>query len=237
MVSAASFGILLEHPSSPLRSVLADAFARRVLMGLAMGATAVVLVYSPFGKRSGAHINPAVTLTFLALGRVRATDAGFYVAAQVLGAVLGLALVDLVAHAALAAPEVGFVATLPGPQGVALAFVAEAAISFVLMSVVLRVSASKRWARSTGLCAGALIALYIAFEAPLSGMSMNPARSFGSAVPAGAWSSLWIYAVAPPLGMLLAALVRRLRGAALACAKLHHDNPMRCIFCGKPATS
>jgi len=84
--------------------------------------------------------------------------------------------------------------------------------------------------------AGGLVALYISVEAPISGMSMNPARTFGSALPAGFWEGWWIYFLAPPLGMLLATeLYRRLGGRADACAKLHHTNDKRCVFCGKPA--
>jgi aquaporin Z len=90
-------------------------------------------------------------------------------------------------------------------------------------------------ARFTGLFAAALVALYITFEAPISGMSMNPARTFGSAFSAHVWTALWIYFCAPPLGMLLAAEVYvRLRGTkSVLCAKLHHQNSQRCIFrCG-----
>jgi aquaporin Z len=82
------------------------------------------------------------------------------------------------------------------------------------------------------LFAGALVATYITIEAPFSGMSLNPARTFGSAFSARAWNALWIYFTAPPLGMLLAAeLYARMNGARAAlCAKLHHDNDKRCIF-------
>jgi aquaporin Z len=100
------------------------------------------------------------------------------------------------------------------------------------MTVVLHVSNRASLARFTGLAAGVLVALYITLEAPISGMSMNPARSFASALPAGAWEAFWVYLVAPPLGMLVAAEVyARRRGArAVYCAKLHHDRVGRCIF-------
>jgi aquaporin Z len=100
------------------------------------------------------------------------------------------------------------------------------------MSVVLRVSNTPGLARFTGLFAGALVALYITFEAPISGMSMNPARTFGSAVVGRLWQNLWIYFTAPLLGMLLAAEVYRRRTGAhrVYCAKLHHHNSRRCIF-------
>jgi aquaporin Z len=99
--------------------------------------------------------------------------------------------------------------------------------------VVLAVSNAPRWNRLTGLAAGACVALFIAFEAPLSGMSMNPARTLASALGAHEWTGLWIYFTAPPLGMLLASEVHlRLRGrGAVFCAKLHHQNSEPCIFC------
>src|SRR5262249_47254118 len=116
--------------------------------------------------------------------------------------------------------------------GVAAAFVAETLISFVLMSVVLAVSNSARLSRFTGLFAGALVASYISLEAPISGMSMNPARTFGSALGAQLWTSLWIYFTAPPLGMLLGAetYLRRSGAGRVRCAKLYHADDHRCIF-------
>jgi aquaporin Z len=232
MLSASAFGLLLEHPGSPVRAALGDSLARRALMGCAMGLTAVVLIYSPLGQRSGAHMNPAVTLTYLRLGKVARSDALGYVAAQFAGGAAGMALAVLVFGAALADPHVDHVVTRPGRYGVAAAFAGELAISFVLMTVVLRVSSTPRLARRTGLCAGALVALYITVEAPLSGMSMNPARTFGSALSAGVWSAYWLYLVAPLAGMGLAAWLHVRARRAVHCAKLHHDNPHRCIFCG-----
>lgn len=233
MLSASAFGVLLEHPGSPLRAALVEPFARRALMGLAMGLTAITLIYSPLGKRSGAHMNPSVTLTFLRLGKVRAPDALLYVVAQFLGGAMGMALASSIFGHLLADPHVNYVVTR-GAYGPAVAFVAEFAISFVLMAVVLRVSSTARLERFTGLCAGGLVALYITFEAPLSGMSMNPARSFGSALVAGTWVDLWVYLLAPLTGMSAAAFATRCLKSTppLRCAKLHHDNPQRCIFCG-----
>jgi aquaporin Z len=232
MVSACVFCVILEHPSSPLRRALEDGFLRRGLMGLAMGGTAVAIIYSPWGKRSGAHINPATTLTFLRLGRVAGADALFYALAQCAGAIAGVLLAGLLLAGRAAHPSVNFAATVPGARGASAAFVAEVAITFLLMTVVLAFSNAPRWNRYTGAAAGACVALFIAFEAPISGMSMNPARSLGSAVSAMTWDSLWIYFAAPPIGMLLAAeaRVRLSRRAPALCAKLHHENPERCIF-------
>ncbi len=137
----------------------------------------------------------------------------------------------------LSHPAVNYVVTAPGASGIWAAFLAEIVIAFISMTVILHVSNDRRLHKLTGLCAGLLVAAYITIEAPISGMSMNPARSLASAVPARHWIDLWIYFAAPIIGMLSAAeLYMRTRGAAhIGCAKLHHQNRQRCIFCGKPA--
>ena len=233
MLSACLCVALIEYPGSPVHVLVGDPLLRRMLIGLAMGLTAVLIVYSPWGKQSGAHFNPAVTLTFLRLGKIAPCDAFFYVLAQFGGAVLGVVLGARLLGATLVRhPTVNYVVTLPGKAGTGVAFAAEALISFGLMLMVLAVSNQHRLNRYTGLFAGVLVAAYITFEAPFSGMSMNPARSLGSALPAGIWDALWLYFVAPPIGMLLAAEVYlRFRGASkVLCCKLHHENNKRCIF-------
>lgn len=231
MVSACVFTVVLFHPDSPVPRLLPGIMTRRLLIGVAMGLTAIAIVYSPIGKRSGAHFNPSLTVTYLRLARVAPVDAMFYVVAQFAGAVLGVLVAGLLLGPRLGHAAVHYAATLPGPRGAAVAFVAEATISFVLMTVVLVASSRPRLARFTGVFAAGLVATYITLEAPLSGMSMNPARSFGSAVFARELGALWIYFAAPPLGMLLAAEAFVRNGRAVACAKLHHDNASRCIFC------
>ena len=231
MISACGFTVLLEHPGSPARGMLPDPVIRRAIMGLAMGATAVLLIYSPWGKRSGAHMNPATTLTFARLGKVAPRDAAMYVAGQFLGGIAGVLAASLALGELLDDRATNYAATLPGPRGTAVAFGAEMLITFVLMSVILVVSNHRRLAHLTGLCAGLLVALYITVEAPLSGMSLNPARTLGSAVFAMDWTALWVYFVAPPLGMLAAAEVYlRWQGRERVwCAKLWHGEP--CLFC------
>lgn len=100
------------------------------------------------------------------------------------------------------------------------------------MGMVLVTSNHAKLSRFTGIFAGVLVAIYIAIEAPLSGMSMNPARTLASAIPAQNWTAIWVYFTAPLLGMLLAAeLYLRLNGRnAVRCAKLHHHDHKRCIF-------
>ena len=235
MVSAASAATLIQHPASPLAGWSGSPFAGRVAMGIAMGLTCVALIYSPFGARSGAHMNPAVTLTFLRLGKIAPRDAAGYVAAQFAGGFAGIAAATWLLDGLPADPSVNYVATVPGTGGAVVAFAAEVVISFLMMSLVLGMSNTPRLARFTGIGAGVLVASYIIVEAPLSGMSMNPARTLGSNTLASAVSSLWIYFTAPPLGMLLAAdrYVRRHGAARVRCAKLHHPSSVRCIFtCG-----
>jgi aquaporin Z len=236
MISAAVFTTLFESPDMPWHRALASGEVRRAAIGILMGATAVVLIYSPWGKRSGAHMNPAVTLAFLSMGRVAPMDAAYYIIAQFLGAILGVLVAWILLGSRFAGPPVNFVATLPGAAGVATAFVAEAVISFALMLVVLITSGHARWARYTGMVAGTLVALYIWLEGPLSGMSMNPARTLASALPGRLWQSLWIYLTAPCLGMWLAARVYRgwapRAEVVSGCAKLCHSSDVACIHCG-----
>ena len=236
MISAFTFGTILEYPGSAVHQAIPFSLLRRFLMGIAMGSTAIFIIYSPWGKQSGAHINPSTTLTFFRLGKVAKWDTVFYVLAQFGGAVTGAFLASCVLAAWVSHPSVNYVVTMPGSAGIAAAFIAEVAITFILMSVILRVSNNTRLQKLTGLCAGALVAAYITLEAPISGMSMNPARSLASAVPAQYWTALWLYFTAPLVGMLAAAEVYlRSRSPRIGCAKLHHENPKRCIFCGKPA--
>jgi len=234
MVSACVFGALLEFPGSPVRRAISSGFARLALAGLAMGLTALGIFYSPWGKQSGAHINPVVTLTFFRLGKIKSWDAIFYIAAQFVGATLAVYLMAAILGREISHPAVNYVVTVPGPRGASLAFIAEFVIATGMMSAVLYFSNHHRLTNFTGMFAAGLVALYITFEAPYSGMSINPARSFGSALPAHVWTSFWVYLTAPLLGMLTAAEIYLWRAGKLAvkCCKLHHSSEKRCIFCG-----
>jgi aquaporin Z len=227
-----AFATLLQHPASPVRHVIASDLSRRALMGLAIGATVTATIVSPWGQQSGGHFNPAVTFAFYRLGNVALWDAWFYATAQFAGAIGGVAIARYLLRDAPGNDAVRFAVTVPGMYGRPVAFVAELAISFILMITLLFVSNSEKLARYTPYFVGALYAIFIAFETPLSGMSMNPARTFGSAFHAGNWHALWIYFIAPTLGMLAAAEVFLLarKGASPYCAKLDHANNKRCIF-------
>src|SRR5215216_5852365 len=98
MISASVFTILLYHPASLVVSAISAEFARRMLMGLAMGLTLIAIVYSPWGKRSGAHMNPAFTLTFWRLGKMAPWDAAFYSVAQFAGGLAGMLVIAATAR-------------------------------------------------------------------------------------------------------------------------------------------
>jgi aquaporin Z len=155
MVSAGVFTTLLEYPTSPLHQALPGAFLRRTFTGVAMRVTAIGLIYSPMGQRSGAHMNPGVTLTFLRLGKIKGLDALFYVGAQFVGGIAGVLAVAVCIRYILGDRSVNYVATLPGAPGELVAWIAEFDIAFVLMLVVLLVSNTPRLARWTGVFAGA----------------------------------------------------------------------------------
>src|SRR3954470_4524843 len=120
MISASLFTMLLWHPSSPVFNLIPNTFVRRMLTGMAMGGTAIALVFSPLGKRSGAHFNPAVTMTFWRLGKVKNWDAFFYVIAQFCGGIVGVEIVAAAIPRLMADPSVNFVVTLPGAAGIGI---------------------------------------------------------------------------------------------------------------------
>lgn len=179
-------------------------------------------------------MNPAVTLAFWRLGKIETKDAIYYCIFQFLGGLLGVVIVEQLVGRPFSDAPVSYVVTVPGSAGAGAAFAAELLISALLMIVVLLSAASPRYQRYTGCMAGVLVALYIAFEAPLSGFSMNPARTLASAIPSDIWTGWWLYMLAPTFGMLLAAEGHRrlTRGCANHCAKLMHCPRKRCIFCG-----
>jgi aquaporin Z len=232
MISAGMLTCLFESPNSPIHQAISNGDLRRFLIGVAMGVTAIALIYSPWGKQSGAHINPAVTLTFYRLGKVKHQDAFFYILFQCLGGLAGVYFVIFLLGSIFTQPPVNYIVTVPGSLGWFAALLGELVIAFIMMIVVLLTSNNPKLSRYAGLFAGGLVMLYVFLEAPLSGFSMNPARSFASAFPAQNWTAFSLYLIAPLTGMFLTAeLYQFLFGQrGVKCAKLHHDNHKRCIF-------
>lgn len=232
MLVACTAVVVVQHPSSPVSRRIRKGVYRRAVIGVLMGLTAIALIYSPWGQRSGAHMNPATTLTYFLLGKVRAIDAAGFIVAQFVGAAAGVGLARLLLGKRVMHESVRCAATVPGRFGVKGALLAELAIVFGLMSMVLYSTNHPAQAPYTGMFVGAMVALYITFEAPISGMSMNPARTLGSALHAREFRGLWVYFVAPPLGMLGAAAlhVGVFGQNSVHCCKMQHPADQPCIF-------
>jgi aquaporin Z len=217
MVSASAFTILVEHPGSRLAQLITNPLLRRLIVGCAMSLTAIILIYSPWGKRTGAHMNPAVTLAMARLRPMSRRDVAGYLIGQFAGGVTGMALAALLFGAALSHDSINWIVTRPGPWGTAAAAAAECGMTMLMMTVVLWCANHLRWAPYTGIASAALLAAFITLEAPVSGMSLNPARTLGPALFAGDFTGLWIYFIAPPAGMAFAAAAQMRRCPGARC--------------------
>ncbi len=202
MFCASLATVIINHPALPVRGHLPNELLRRFLIGLLMGLTAFYILNSPFGKKSGAHINPAVTIVQYRLGNINKVNAVFYIIFQFIGGSLGMYLIYILMPPYILHPDVNYIVTQPSQAGVAIAFILEFIISFILIVTVLYSNIRKDLSKYTATFVAILIAIFITFEAPYSGMSMNPARSFSSAIVSGEWNSFWLYCVAPISGMI-----------------------------------
>ena len=224
MISACLFTIWLFHPDSPLTHRLPNPTLRRALMGVSMGLTAVLIIRSPIGKRSGAHFNPAISLTYLRLGKISLADTLFYVIGHFLGAIFGVGIAASLSPSRIAAPSVNYAVTVPGLGGRPAAFTAELFMAALLMFAVLWASNHPRFFPYTSYLVGTLISVYVLIFAPVSGFSINPARTTGSAVFEHLYTGFWIYLTAPLLGMLASAevYVSRFGRHRIVTPRLHH---------------
>jgi aquaporin Z len=230
MISAGAFATLLEYPGSFVRQAIPNELARRCLMGAAMGLTAIMIIYSPIGRISGAHMNPALTLAFLRLGRIKGVDAFFYTIFQSVGGVVAVYLMAWLLGDPFTSMPIEYVVTVPGHGGTSIALAIEFLMSFSMMIMVLLTTGSKRYSGYTGIFAGLLIMCFIIVSAPLSGFSINPARTLASALPSGTFTSFWIYIISPFSGMFVAAVLYRSIGKHVPCAKISRCDGRECIF-------
>ncbi|MEP7109347.1 MAG: aquaporin [Ferruginibacter sp.] len=205
MASACFFGGMMEGNTAIFHNAIPDDFERRVLMGLLMGLTALFIFYSPVTSGSGAHINPAVTVTFFRLGKISKTDTFFYIGFQFFGGTAAVYLMQWLMGDTLTAAPVNSVVTVPGRYSELSAALTEFCIAFIMITMVLFTSANPRLKKYTRIFAACLVCAYVITAGPVSGFGMNPARSFASAVPAHMYTSFWIYMVIPFAGMLTAA--------------------------------
>ena len=216
----------------PPTNLLPDASLRRLITGVLFAGSGSLVAISPWGKLSGAHINPSVSLAFWAQGKMHHHDLIGYLVGQFLGAIFGEALLVLVwgryAH------SVSDGMTVPGPgYPLWLVFLAEMSLTAILVLAIFLCVSGQRFMRWTPLVTWLLVATMVWLEAPVSGTSLNPARSASPALFAGLWANQWLYWVAPPLGALLAVGLYRLlaRGEHdIVTGKLFHAPHYRSVF-------
>jgi len=205
MISACFFSAMLFSGKSSWYQTMPSFMLRNVLMGIAMGITALFIFYSPFTAPSGSQINPAVTLTFLRLDKMCRYDAIFFCLFQILGGIIAVYMMQWLIGSMLIDAPVYSAVTIPGKFGIAVALITELIIAFITMTVVLFTSNNPGLKKYTRIFAGCLVCTWVIVAGPISGFGMNPARSFASAMPANIWTAFWIYLFVPFIGMLSAA--------------------------------
>ena len=200
--------IVLISPAGPFVALGLPDAVRRFAAGGLFGLTGTAVSLSRWGRRSGAHLNPAVTLAFWLEGRISRSHTVGYLLAQCVGATAGAAAV--LAWGPWGQP-LDFGATVPR-AGLAAwtAVLLEASITFVLVTLVLSMAARPTLRHLTPWTMGPLYAVLVAAEAPLTGTSTNPARSIGPALVTWTWTDQWVYLVGPLLGAAVAVGLIRL---------------------------
>jgi aquaporin Z len=236
MMSTCICGTLIYSEDSPFKSLALSAVFKSTLMGSAVAITTLIVILSPFGRRTGAHLNPSVTLTFFWLGRVHRWDAVWYIVAQFIGAVAGVLAARQILGLRLSAPSVQYMVTVPGQHGTAITFLGEFLSAGLLMATVLYSSNHHSLVRFTSVLVAILTVFFFVLSPSKSGFSVNPARTFSPALFAWIWQGVWIYFSAPCLGMLSAAAIyiKTVGLNRVYCAKVFQDVrsvcPFRCQF-------
>ena len=232
MLGTCICGTLLYSRNSPLERFELSGLLRALLMGIGVALTTLLIITSPLGRRSGAHMNPAITLTYYWLGRIHHWDAACYMAAHFAGAAAGVLMAREILGMGLSDPPVLYLITVPGSFGSPGALLCEFAFASALMGVVLCTSNHRFWSRYTPIFVALLTVFYYSVSPSIAGFSLNPARSFASALFAWTWRGIWIYFLAPGVGMITAATiyVRIMGPNSVYCAKVFHDLRSTCPF-------
>ena len=195
-----TFALVFCGPGAIIMNDVSGGVVTHVGIAITFGLIVMAMIYS-IGDISGAHINPAVTIAFWASGRFNKKEVLPYITAQIIGALLASALLYLLfpLHETQGA-------TLPSGT-VMQSFILEVVLTFILMFVIMKVSTgSKETGTIAGIAIGGVVGLEAMFAGPITGASMNPARSFAPALFSGQTEQLWLYILAPILGALLAVL-------------------------------
>jgi aquaporin Z len=205
---------------SPMAGIIPSVALRRIITGFLFGGTGALIALSPVGKKSGAHINPVVTLGFRLYGKIDLRTTVVYILGQLAGAVAGC--LPLLLWGSMGR-SVAFGATQPG-QGYSIptALLGEILTTFTMVSLLIIFLAFRKIRPFTPAIFPVLYAIMVPLEASVSGTSTNPARSLGPAVVSGQWQAWWIYWVGPLAGMLLAVLACSFLAKRITVAKLYH---------------
>ncbi len=216
----------------PMSTWIPNHSARLLLTGLVFAGSGSLVAISPLGRLSGAHINPSVSLAFWIHGKMHIHDFFGYVLSQFVGATLGETLLVLLWHPYSASVNNGM--TLPGAgYPLWLVFAAEVVLTFLLVLLIFLFVSSHRLMNWTPLMNWLLVATMVWQEAPISGTSLNPARSFAPALLSANWYQQWLYFIAPPMGALIAVGVFRLLAIGerdVLTGKLFHVAHYRSVF-------
>lgn len=205
MISACFFSAMLFSEKSSWYDAIPGFNEKNILMGIAMGITALFIFYSPWTAPSGSQINPAVTLAFLRVNKMCRYDVLFFILAQFIGGTLAVYIMQMLMGNILVETPVNSAVTVPGKFGLVPALITEFLIAFITMSMVLFTSNNDKLKKYTRIFAGCLVCTWVIVAGPVSGFGMNPARSFASALPAHLWTAFWVYLLVPVASMLLAA--------------------------------
>ena len=193
-----TFALVFCGPGAVIMNDVSGGTVTHVGIAITFGLIVMAMIYS-IGEISGAHINPAVTIAFWASGRFEKKEVLPYITAQIIGALLASAVLYL-----LFPLHENQGATLP--LGSAMqSFILEVILTFILMFVIIKVSTgSKEIGTMAGIAIGGVVGLEAMFAGPITGASMNPARSIAPAIFSGNFEHLWLYIAAPIIGALLA---------------------------------
>lgn len=215
-----SLVIIMFGDGSPMARLIPELKIRQAITGFLFGGTGALISLTHVGKESGAHLNPVVTLSFGLFRKIDVRTTFIYILAQLTGAVLGA--MPLLLWGPLG-KSISFGATMPG-RGYTQqdALMGEIIVTFMFISLLI-VFISFRFMRPyTPLLSPVFFAIMVPLEADVSGISTNPARSFGPAVISGHWDSWWIYVAGPVTGAVIACLLLSRMARRITVAKLYH---------------
>jgi len=215
-----SLVILMFGNGSPMVRLIPGEGTRRLITGFLFGSTGASIALSKIGKESGAHINPVVTMAFWIFRKMTSRVAGFYILAQLSGAIVGCLPLLLWGQMG---KSVSFGATLPGEGfSTSVVLLGEVITTFTMVSLLVVFIGFRKIRAYTPAIFPILYGIMVPLEAAISGTGTNPARSLGPAVISGQWQDGWIYWIGPPAGALLASLACSFLAKRITIAKLYH---------------